>query len=140
GLGAGRIAAGVRDHHLDGAAGELVAPVTQEGGDALLAVNAAGGERPGLDREHADLDRRVLRDRRHRKSGCARECGGTGKHSASADTASHEVLPRNYVLCESGSELFEQIIAESIGLAVSFAGYLANRERRTTMVRRCVGA
>ena len=64
GLGAGRVAAGVGDQQLDLAAGERVALLLQEGGDALLHLDAALRQRPGLDREQADLERRALRDAR----------------------------------------------------------------------------
>ena len=42
------------------------------------------GERSGLDGEDADLERRVLRDRRHRKRRCACESCCTGKHVTAA--------------------------------------------------------
>jgi hypothetical protein len=67
GLGARGIAAGVRHHHVDLAARQSHVAVAQEGGDAFLAVDAAGSERSGLDGKDADLERRALRDRRHRE-------------------------------------------------------------------------
>ena len=61
GLGAGRVAAGVGDQQLHLAAGQRVVLLLQERGDALLHLDAALRQRPGLDREQADLERRALR-------------------------------------------------------------------------------
>ena len=67
GLGAGRVAAGIADHQLGLAAGELVVAMLEEQVDALLHLDAALRERPGLHREEADLDRLVLGNCRHRQ-------------------------------------------------------------------------
>ena len=60
GLGARGVAARVADDQLRLAAGERVVPVLEEADHALLHLDAALGERPGLHREQADADRLVL--------------------------------------------------------------------------------
>ena len=58
-----RIAGGVGGVQLDRPAGELVVALLEEDREALLHLDAAGGERAGLDGEEADLDGTGLRDR-----------------------------------------------------------------------------
>ena len=80
GLGAGRGAAGVGGDEFDLAAGHRVIGLLQIGEHALLHLDAALGERTGLDREKTELERRGLRDRRAPESrrtgrgGACRSC------------------------------------------------------------------
>ena len=87
GLGAGRIAAGIGGDEIHLAAAERIVFFFQIGQDALLHLNAALGERAGLYREQAELERRGLRDRRRRELGQRRRRtgGGSGQQRAPGD-------------------------------------------------------
>ena len=79
------------DDQLDLAAGEHVVPLLEEDGDALLHLDAALGERPGLDREQADADGRVLRKRRRPWQ---RRCRGYAPEKfATTDHPRHPIPP-----------------------------------------------
>ena len=69
GLGAGRVAAGIGGDEVHLAAADRIIFFLQIGQDALLHLNAALGERTGLHRQQAELERRGLRDRRRRELG-----------------------------------------------------------------------
>ena len=83
GLGAGRIAAGIGGDEVDLAAAHRVIRLLQIGQHALFHLDAALGERPGLHRQKAELERRGLRDSGRRKAGerSRRAGGGTGQQA-----------------------------------------------------------
>src|SRR5215831_900508 len=84
--------AGISRYELDLAAGERVALLFEKGRNPLLHLNAALRERPGLDRQQPDLERRCLRDRRGKAE--RRRCGGsTGREGTAAELTSHEKPP-----------------------------------------------
>ncbi len=66
-LGAGGAAAGVGGNEIDLAPGKRVILVLQEGDDALFHLDAAFGQRPGLNRQKADPHRRALGNRGQRQ-------------------------------------------------------------------------
>jgi hypothetical protein len=89
GLGARRVAAGVGNDEVDLAAGQRAVLLLEEGADALLHLDAALGERAGLDREQADLERRALGDRRHADGGGGGAGRGARQELAAIETDSH---------------------------------------------------
>ena len=78
GLGARlrRIAAGVGGVQLDRPAGERVVALLEEDREALLHLDAAGGERSGLDGQKTDADGRCLRRRGRYSQHLRRHAGG----------------------------------------------------------------
>src|SRR5690242_19896821 len=56
-------------------------------------MDAARGKGTGLHREQADLDRRILRDRGHRKRARARQGGGAGDKLTAVDATAHGFPP-----------------------------------------------
>src|SRR5712691_6786426 len=89
GLGAGGVAARVGDDQLHLAPGERVVPVLEEADGALLHLDAARGERPGLHREQSDLDGLWLRERGRPQRGRQR---GADQESTTSDGHGHGLL------------------------------------------------
>src|SRR5260370_41804195 len=92
GLGTRRIAAGVCRNELDFAATERTALLLEECRNALLHLDAALGERAGLDREQANLERRRLRNGRGKAERC-RYGGSSGRECAAAELTGHVKPP-----------------------------------------------
>ena len=88
GLGARGVAAGIRRDEFDLAARERVVLLFQVRNDALFHLDAALGERAGLHRQQTQLERRSLRDGRHRE--IERGRGGTRRRSR------HEFTTRDF--------------------------------------------
>src|SRR5262249_33884321 len=86
-----RIAARVRDNQIDPSPRQREILIFEKRADALLEMNAAGGKRAGFYSEQADLEWRILCDRRHRK--CGGSSRGTGEKLAAIGPVGHGILP-----------------------------------------------
>src|SRR5262249_46086428 len=86
-----RIAARALDNQIDPSPRQREIRIVEKRADALLEMNAAGGKRAGFYSEQADLEWRILCDRRHRK--CGDSSRGTGEKLAAIGPVGHGILP-----------------------------------------------
>src|SRR5437763_3379118 len=98
GLGTRRIATGICGDEIDFTAADRVVRLLQIGQNALLHLNAALRQRPGLYREEAKAKWFCLRDRRHRETGhrSGRPGDATGQNSTAAHFARLDLARHAY--------------------------------------------